>query len=281
MKVTFVFNDIRTMNSSPVHTPDLHSDLLRLIKEAGAFAKKEFESFAAHHIEYKGKNNMFSYVDVQTEEILKEGLNKLLPGAGFINEEGDDQEGETDYTWIIDPIDGTTNFIHGLPLFAICVALKHKDELLMGYIYDVPHDEMFWALKGEGAFLNATPIQVSDTPTLSSSLMGTGFPYRHTPHFETYLRLVSQILRETHGMRRLGSAAIDLAYVAAGRLEGFFELGLSPWDVASGALILQEAGGRVTDFDGGDDYIFGKRIIATNGKIHDEVLQIIKDHDGE
>ncbi|MEZ4684808.1 MAG: inositol monophosphatase family protein [Bacteroidia bacterium] len=230
------------MNLSPTQVEALHEPILKLIRKAGDFANKEFESFSSKHIEYKGKNDMFSYVDVRTEEILKEGLSKLLPGTGFINEESDNETGETDYTWIIDPIDGTTNFIHGIPLFSICVALQHNDEILMGYVYEVAHDEMFWAIKGKGAKLNGLPIEVSSVEKLSGSLMGTGFPYRQGPGFEDYLRLVSNVLRETHGMRRLGSAAIDLAYVAAGRLEGFFEIGLNPWDVAAGEPYC--AGGR-------------------------------------
>ncbi|MFK7970586.1 MAG: inositol monophosphatase [Bacteroidia bacterium] len=264
------------MKSNTALLHDLHAQIPALIKRAGAFALKEFKSFSSKHIEFKGKNNMFTYVDVRTEEILKEGLNELLPGAGFINEESDNQEGETDYTWIIDPIDGTTNFIHGVPLFAICVALQYQDEIMLGYIYEVSHDEMYSAVVGEGAFLNDEPIRVSVAPTLSDSLVGTGFPYRQGPGYEDYLRLVTKVLKETHGMRRLGSAAIDLAYVAAGRLEGFLEFGLSPWDVAAGALIVQEAGGTVTDFKGGDNYIFGKRIIATNGLIHNEAVEIIR-----
>ena len=265
------------MTLSASQLQELHPRLISLIREAGEFAHNEFISFSAQHIEYKGKNNMFSYVDVRTEEILKAGLSKLLPGAGFINEESDNQEGETDYTWIIDPIDGTTNFIHGLPLFAICVALEFQGQVVAGYIYEVAHDEMFWAIKGQGAFLNETSIQVSNTPQLSDGLLATGFPYRQGPWYEDYLRLISHVLKETHGMRRLGSAAIDMAYVAAGRLDGFFELGLNPWDVAAGALIVLEAGGRVSDFKGGDDYVYGRRIIATNPSIHPEALSLIKE----
>jgi myo-inositol-1(or 4)-monophosphatase len=254
----------------------LFPQIEQIIREAGAFAREEFLNFSRKHIEYKGTNDLFSYVDVETEKKLKDSFRELLPGAGFINEEGANEEGSNAYRWIIDPIDGTTNFTHGVPLFAICVALQKSEETIMGFVYEVAHDEMFAAQKGKGATCNGEPIQVSGVKQLSKSLVATGFPYTNFSWMDDYMRMLTDFMQASHGLRRLGSAAIDLVYVASGRFEGFFEFGLNSWDVAAGGLIVQEAGGRVTDFEGKDNFIFGKELVASNGAIHDEMMEVVK-----
>ena len=248
-----------------------------IIQEAGAFARKEFLAFSTESIVYKGKNDLVSYVDVETEKMLKAAFRGVLPGAGFINEEGDNEIGENAYRWIIDPIDGTTNFTHGIPLFAISVALQKNEKTVMGWVYEVMHDEMFFAEKGQGAFLNGDRISVSSIDKLAESILATGFPYTEFSWMDEFMQMLRRFMRTSHGIRRMGSAAIDLVYVACGRFEGFFEIGLNPWDVAAGALIVQEAGGQVTAFDGGEDYLFGKQIVATNRLIHDEVIIVTTD----
>lgn len=250
-------------------------DIEAIIRKAGAFAREEFLNFSRKDIEYKGKNDLFSYVDVETEKMLKAGFRKLLPGAGFINEEGEDEAGENGFRWIIDPIDGTTNFTHGLPLFAISVALQFEEETIMGIVYEVAHDEMFTAEKGKGARLNGNPISVSEIDNLSEGLVATGFPYTKFDWLDDYMDMLKHIMKESHGIRRLGSAAIDLIYVACGRFESFFEIGLNPWDVAAGALIVTEAGGKVTDFQDGPNFLFGRQIVASNAHVHQQMLEVI------
>lgn len=252
-----------------------HRQLSSLIKEVGVFIRQQLKGFSAEMIEYKGKNNLVSYVDKEAERMLVEGCRALIPGSGFINEETGESVTDSAYRWIIDPLDGTTNFIHGLDCFAISVALQHREETILGYVYHVPNKEMFSAVKGKGAYLNGKKIKVSPAPKLEKALFATGFPYTQFGWIDEYMEVLKSIMRQSHGLRRMGSAAIDLVYVACGRFDGFFEFKLSPWDVAAGALIVQEAGGKVTDFKGGDDYLFGRQILATNGKVHPEALQLI------
>ncbi len=259
-----------------ISLPTLLNQTELAVKEAGEFARNAFQNFSRQQVEYKGKNDLFSYVDVQTEQLLKEKLGTLLPGAGFIGEETADAQAINDYTWIVDPIDGTTNFVHGIPMFAISVALRQGTEVVLGIVYEVIGDELFAAYKGGGATLNGEAIQVSECKVLAESLIGTGFPKKGLSSLDEYLKLVAYMLAASHGIRRMGSAAIDLVYVACGRLEGFFEWGLNPWDVAAGALIVQEAGGIVSDFKGGNDYLFGKQIIASNGHIQEDLEEVIK-----
>jgi myo-inositol-1(or 4)-monophosphatase len=211
-------------------------------------------------------------VDREAENRLVEALAGLLPEAGFIAEENPNLEPGDGFNWIIDPLDGTTNFVHGLPVYSISVALHDGTALVSGVIYEINLDECFSAWKDGPAFLNGKPIQVSPTDNLHDSLLATGFPYRDFSLMEAYLGLFNDLMRNTRGIRRLGSAAIDLAYVACGRFEVFYEYGLHPWDVAAGALIVDRAGGLVTDFKGGSDYLFGKRMVASNSLTHQEFM---------
>ncbi len=242
----------------------LLQDVIVLVKDTGDFIRQESARFDESKIEYKGKNDLVSYVDKTAEEMLVKGLELIMPGSGFIAEEGTSNKRSDIYNWIIDPLDGTTNFTHGIPIFAISVALMKRGELVMGVVYEVNRDECFHAIKGGGAFLNHMPIKVSDIRTLDRALLATGFPYYDFEQMNQYLSIINDLMHETHGLRRMGSAAVDLVYTACGRFEGFFEYNLNAWDVAAGALIVKEAGGIVTDFKGGGDFLFGRQIAAGN-----------------
>jgi len=246
-----------------------------LVLNVGSFIRSEASQFDNAKIEYKGLNDMVSYVDKEAEKQLVEGLKIILPEAGFITEEGTAHATDEDYKWIIDPLDGTTNFLHGLPVYSISVALMYQHTLVLGIVYEINKEELFYAHKNGGAFLNDKPIFVSPIKELNKSLLATGFPIHTFDQLGEYVELLQYFMKNTHGLRRLGSAAVDLAYVACGRVEGFFEYNLNPWDVAGGAFIVQEAGGVVTDFNGGNDYLFGKSIIAA-GKVNKELSSVIK-----
>ncbi|MGB3948608.1 MAG: inositol monophosphatase family protein [Bacteroidia bacterium] len=247
-----------------------------LTKKVGFFIKEQRNSFTSNKIEIKGRNDFVSYVDKKAEEQLVAGLSILLPEAGFIAEEGTSTHKGDEYNWIIDPLDGTTNFIHGVPCFAISIALMRKNTLVMGVIYEINLDECFYAWEGSKAYMNGKEIKVSENATLASSLLATGFPYYDYNRMDAYMELFKYFMKNTRGLRRLGSAATDLAYVACGRFEGFYEYSLQPWDVAAGAFIVQQAGGKVSDFSGNDNYIFGREIIASNANSFDELLGAVK-----
>ncbi len=245
-----------------------------LTKEVGEFIRNENSKISSEDIETKGKNDFVTYVDKTSELKLIEGLNVLLPSSGYIVEENTIKYEEKEYVWIIDPLDGTTNFIHSIPCYSISIALMHNKEIVLGVVYEINRKECFYAVKDKGTFLNGKKVNVSMSKLLKDSLLVTGFPYHNYERLDKYLELFSYVLKNTHGLRRLGSAAVDLAYVACGRFETFFEYGLSPWDVAAGSLLVKEAGGKVSDFSGGENYIFGKEIIASNNLVFDEFLDI-------
>lgn len=242
-----------------------------IAKKAGEYIAVERQRFSIDNIETKSLNSLVSYVDRTAEEIIVKDLSALLPDAGFITEEETIFNKEADYTWVIDPLDGTTNFMHGIPCFSVSIALLHHRKPVSGVVYEINLKECFSAWKGGPAFLNGKEIKVSHTEKLQDSLLATGFPYFDYGKMDEYLELFSYLMKNTRGLRRLGSAATDLAYVAAGRFEGFYEYGLNPWDVAAGVLIVECAGGKLNDFKSGDDYLFGKELIATNGKVHNEL----------
>lgn len=250
-------------------------DSVALVRQTADYIKKEQEGFSRDKVEYKGRNDLVSYVDKEAERILVEGLSKILPDADFITEEGTAEEGGKELTWIIDPLDGTTNFIHGLPDYAVSVALRREDQIVLGIIHEINHAETFYSAEGGLAYCNDRKISVSPNLELSSSLMATGFPYHSFEYMDRYLSLLHAFMEASHGIRRWGSAAVDLAYVACGRFDGFFEYNLNAWDVAAGAFLVQQAGGTVTDFSGGTDYIFGKQIIAANG-VYEDMLKILQ-----
>lgn len=251
-------------------------NVISAANEAGLFIQCEALKFSSDKVESKGLHDFVSYVDKGAEKILIEALADILPDAGFIAEEGtQDYKGEA-LKWVIDPLDGTTNFIHGLPTYSISIALMENDETVVGVVYELNLKECFYAWKGSQAYVDGKPIHVSKTEQIKDSLIATGFPYYDFDKLPLYLNSLEYILKNSHGARRLGSAAVDLAYVACGRFEAFYEYGLQPWDVAAGAFILQQAGGKVCDFRNTDNYIFGKELVATNGSVHNEFMDIIK-----
>jgi myo-inositol-1(or 4)-monophosphatase len=245
-----------------------------LTTDVGAFIRKEFTKFTVESIKQKGLNDFVSYVDKEAEKQLVSGLKDILPESGFIAEEGTADNSNEEYLWIVDPLDGTTNFIHGVPIFSISVALMHKNELVLGIVYEINKEELFYAHKDGGAWLNNKPISVSPIQKLSESLLATGFPYHNFDRLDTFMQMLSHFMKHTHGLRRMGSAAVDLAYVACGRFEGFFEYNLNPWDVAGGAFIVQEAGGTVSEFNAGRNFLFGRSIIAA-GAVNKELSSTI------
>lgn len=252
--------------------------LRQLIRRTGQFAREEFHRFSFSDVRFKRERDPVSYVDINAEKMLKDGCNLLIPGSGFVNEESENTPSKNGWMWIIDPIDGTTNYTHGVPNFCISLALQYQGETQLGIIYAPILEEMYTARKGQGAFLNDQAIAVSERPHLSEALLSTGFPYANFPWRDQYLALIIALMDKAHGIRRMGSAALDLAFVAAGRFEAFFEYGLSPWDVAAGALIVQEAGGKVSDFNDEDDYLYNSQIVVSNGKIHQDLLHEIRKH---
>jgi myo-inositol-1(or 4)-monophosphatase len=249
----------------------LTHEVCGLSREVARFIRTESARFTEASVESKSLNNLVSYVDKGAEQRFVDGLSKLLPEAGFIAEEGTGTRG-AELNWVIDPLDGTTNFIHGIPCYCTSVALMSGDDVLLGVVLEVTRDECFSAWKGGGAFLNDTAIRVSARKTLLESLLATGFPYDDFGREAQYMDLLRALMHNSRGIRRLGSAAADLAYVACGRFEAFYEYGLNPWDVAAGALLVQESGGTVTDFGGGAKYVFGEEIVASNGAIHTELI---------
>jgi len=252
--------------------------VVELSQQVGSFIDREGRQFDRSRIEQKQSfNNLVSYVDKEAERRLVEGLRKIVPAAGFITEEGTvEQAREQEYTWIIDPLDGTTNFLHGLPIFAISIALAKHGKPVLGVIFDITRNDCFHATEDGNAYCNDRAIRVSVSNQLSESLLATGFPYYHFEKQEVYLNIIKTFLERSHGVRRLGSAAIDMAYVACGRFEGFFEYNLNPWDVAAGGIIIQQAGGYVTDFRGGSNYLFGGELCASNKNIHSPMLDVIQ-----
>ena len=249
-------------------------EVVLLTKKAGDFIRTERLNFSSEKIEIKAKNDLVSYVDKTAEEILVDGLRIILPDSGFITEENTaNNKGE--FNWIIDPLDGTTNFIHGIPCYAVSVGLEHRGEIIVGVVYEVSRDECFWANKNSKAYLNGQEIRVSDCNQLNDALIATGLPVNDFTKMEAYLRVIEHFIRNTHGIRRIGSAASDLCYLACGRVDAFFEYNLKPWDVAAGSLIVKQAGGLVYDFKGKTDYIFGREICTANPLLMAEFYQVI------
>lgn len=249
----------------------LSQQVAELAKEVGA-KLMQYRKENAVQVEVKGKHDFVTQMDKYSEKLLVEGLSKLLPEAGYIAEEGTRTDRGEKYNWIIDPIDGTTNFIHGVPPHAISIALMENDKIVVGVIYELCGKELFSSSLGGGAYLNEEQIYVSKTPTVGDSLVSTGFPYSNFERMQQYMKLFMHLTHNSAGLRRHGSAATDLAYVAAGRFDAFFEYDLKPYDVAAGVLLVTEAGGKVADFAGGENYIFGREIVATNGIIFDEFM---------
>lgn len=251
------------------------SGIEAIAREAGNFIRKEAVNFDISSAEVKGLNNFVSYVDKGAEKIIVNKLTALLPEAGFEAEEGTSDKKGKIYNWVVDPLDGTTNFMHRLPPFAVSIALKEHDEPVAGAVYEITGNEMFTGWKNGGAWLNGKEIHVSGATKLSESLIATGFPYTDFSRFDRYMELFSWCCQHTHGVRRLGSAATDISYIACGRFEGFYEYGLYPWDIAAATIILREAGGRISDFSGNEKSLTGSEIIAASEPVFLEMLGIV------
>ena len=254
---------------------DITAKVGSLAKTVGNFIQAEAQNFNRDSVEVKSFNQLVSYVDKTAEEKLVEGLKQIMPEAGFITEEATIATEQKEYMWVIDPLDGTTNFIHQLPIYSISIALLHNNIPVIGVVFEPNRHELFYAWKDGGAYLNGHKITVKQNNELSKSLLATGFPYYDFDLMQRYLNTLQAFLRATRGMRRMGSAAVDLAYVACGRFDGFFEYGLSPWDVAGGIVLVREAGGKISTFSGTDDAIFGKEIVAASSQIYDDFYAVI------
>lgn len=252
----------------------LCDQVVSLSKEVGAFIRKERKNTSID-IETKSLNSLVTYVDKESERRIVEKLKSLLPQSGFIAEEGTSKEKGATYNWIVDPLDGTTNFIHNIPCFSVSIALMRDSEIVLGVVYEINMDECFYSF-GSGSFLNGQKIMVSDTKQLKDTLLATGFPYYDYERVDPYLQVLKKFMNDTRGLRRMGSAAVDLVYVACGRFDGFYEYSLNPWDVAAGAFIVEQAGGSVSDFKNQKNYLFGKEIVATNRQIHSSMLSTIQ-----
>ncbi len=240
------------------------------------YIRNEVKNLEVSDVHSKGVHDFVTYVDKTSEKKLIKDLRRILPSAGIITEENRNHKKSDLYNWVIDPLDGTTNFIHGVPLFSISIALMQGDEVVSGVVSEVNLHEYFYAWKDGGTFMNGHPIRVSQTDKLNDSLMATGFPYHDFDRLDPYIEVLKYLMRNTHGVRRLGSAAVDLAYVSCGRYDGFYEYGLNSWDVAAGSILVKEAGGMVSDFSANDKFVFGREIVATNKGINEEFQEIIK-----
>ncbi len=249
--------------------------VIALSKQTGNYIKQQIVYIDEHKVESKGIHDFVTYVDKTSEKKLVAGLTNILPEAGFIAEENTSQRKGEIYNWIIDPLDGTTNFIHGLAPYAISIALMKNDEIILGVIFEISLDECFYAWQDSKAFLNGKEIFVTKTNKVNNALIATGFPYSDYDRIKPFLNSLEYLMKNSHGIRRLGSAATDLAYVACGRFDAFYEYSLNPWDVAAGVIILKQAGGMVSDFRGGNNYLFGKEIIATNSNVFTSFSEIV------
>ena len=246
-----------------------------LAMQAGKFLEEGYQNFDRARVEEKSSHNYVSYIDKTSERFLVKELSALLPEAGFIAEEGTGSLNDENYCWVIDPLDGTTNYIHGMGPYAVSIALRNKEELLLGVVYEVTRKECYYAWKGSKAWMNGREIHVSNIATLDKAFIAIGFPYDSDHYRPTALHLVDRLYGFAGGTRLLGSAAAEICYIAAGRFEARIEAFLGPWDVAASGLILIQAGGRMSDFSGGDTWTNAQQVIASNGFMHEKILELI------
>jgi len=245
---------------------------------AGGIITRASQDVGSLKIRSKTYNDFVSEVDHAAEEAIIRTLREAYPDHGFLGEESGHERSDAENVWIIDPLDGTTNFLHGFPQYAVSIALMSRGQLTQAVIYDPNRNDLFTATKGRGAFLNDKRIRVSNRSKLQDSIIGTGFPFRDFTHADTYVSMFTDMMRKTSGLRRPGSAALDLAYVATGWFDGFWEIGLSKWDIAAGALLIQEAGGIVGDFEGNETWLETGNIVAGNPKVFSQMLQVLNPH---
>lgn len=262
-----------------------YSEELELAKKAAGEAAHIIRKFRDNHdfeINFKGKNDLVTDADLASEEKILNIIREAYPDDQVLAEETSKEQVLPEHrTWMVDPIDGTTNFAHGFPVFCVSIGLWENQEAKMGLVLEVNKDECFYAIKENGAYLNGNPIQVSAIDEAQYAMIGTGFPYNDLSLLQNYLRIFEWLLHRTQGVRRPGAASYDLCCVAAGRFDGFYEYSLNPWDVGAASLIVQEAGGIVTDWKGGSNWLFGQRLVAGNPNIHEFLLEAIKEHFSE
>lgn len=261
-------------------SPSLHPMLniaIKAARAAGAIINRASMDLDALHVNTKAPNDFVTEVDQAAEQVVIETLLSAYPGHGILAEESGRSHGarDSEYVWIIDPLDGTTNFIHGFPVYAVSIGLAHRGQLQQGVVYDPARNDLFYASKGRGAYLNDRRIRVSRRSRLAECLIGTGFPFRKGDNFQRYLKMFEQVMQNCAGLRRPGAAALDLCYVAAGYYDGFFETGLNPWDCAAGALMITEAGGLVGNFTGEADFLYQRECVAGNPKIYAQLVQLL------
>ncbi len=249
--------------------PDFLTPMQDLAREAGALLMSFFGKVT---IEYKGDADLVTQADRSSEKLIVERIRRQWPDHDLVGEEGSRRDAGSDFRWYVDPLDGTTNFAHGFPVFCVSMALEYKGERIAGVVYDPTRDEMFAAEKGGGARLNGAPIRVSRTARLAESLVATGFP-SHKRHKNPNIHFYHQITLRSHGVRRAGSAALDLCYVSCGRFDAFWEFNLNSWDTAAGVLLVEEAGGKVTNFSDAPFSIDSREVLASNGLVHQEILK--------
>ena len=252
---------------------NIYSTALTAIEKASEVVLK------AHKLpkstKYKGRTDLVTATDKESESIIINEIQKVFPEHDILAEESGAKSNQSDHKWIIDPLDGTTNFVHGYPSFGISIGVTYKDELICGIVKELPADNTYYAISGEGAFCNGEPIKVSTVNSLERSLLVTGFSYNHDEKWSKNIELFKQLVDVTQGVRRLGAAAIDLCHVASGKVDGFWEFDLNPWDTAAGVLIVREAGGTITKMDGTNFNINRPQLLATNGLIHQEMVNLL------
>ncbi|GAB6183909.1 inositol monophosphatase family protein [Thermodesulfovibrio hydrogeniphilus] len=245
-------------------------------KSAGTIIKEKIGTLTPDDFVQKSISDYVTEIDVQSEKTIISHIKKHFPQHQIMAEELSNDYKKAEYLWIIDPLDGTTNFIHGFPVVAVSIALMYKGELTVGVVYDPTRDELFYAEKGIGAFLNGRRIKVSEFKNPELALIATGFPFRNKHLIDDYIKIFRELLYSVSDLRRPGAASVDLAYVACGRVDGFFEFALSPWDIAAGTLLIKEAGGVVSDFEGGENYLSTGNIVAGNTSVHPFLIEKIK-----
>jgi myo-inositol-1(or 4)-monophosphatase len=249
---------------------------VKAARKAGSIITRASSDLDKLTVRSKRQNDFVSEVDNAAEEAIISTLKDAYPSHGFLAEESGEKDSRAEYVWVIDPLDGTTNFLHGFPQYCVSIGLTHKGVAQQAVVYDPNRNELFTATRGAGAYLNDRRIRVSRTDKLQAALITTGFPFRDLEALDEYMRMFRHMTQSCAGIRRPGAAALDLAWVAAGRADGFWEIGLSPWDMVAGALLVREAGGLVGDTDGEEGYLASGRIVAANGKVFSAILQVLK-----
>ncbi len=250
---------------------------IKAARAAGSIINRAALDLEVLKIGSKGPNDFVTEIDQRAEAVIIETLLDAYPGHGILAEESGREHGSKDseFIWIIDPLDGTTNFIHGFPFYAVSIALAHRNQVHQAVVYDPTRNDMFYASRGRGAFLNDRRLRVSKRTRLADALIGTGFPFRKGDNFKRYLKMFEEVMQNCAGLRRPGAAALDLCHVAAGNYDGFFETGLSPWDIAAGSLMITEAGGLIGNFTGEADYLYQREVVAGNPKVYGQLVQML------